>query len=41
MAHFDASAPLRTHHTFEYGSLTVLAETPNCTHLQNPLTQVK
>lgn len=34
MAHFDVISALRTHRTYEYGSLAVLDISPNCTHLQ-------
>jgi hypothetical protein len=41
MAHFDAKSPLRTHRTFEYGSLAVLNFVPNCTHVRNSQTPCK
>lgn len=33
-AHFDTKTALRTHRTFEYGSLTLLAFVPHCTLVQ-------
>ncbi len=36
MAHLSVKAPLRTHRTHKYGSLTVLAFTLSCTHVEKP-----